>query len=183
MIAGWASNALAQADLKVDYIQGSEDSLNSLRNTSNNRVMADPPANYTTPIKLVYNNDIYSELRERFGYKADNQIKLVEYKNIKEDVPVSNFQLIVDEEGNVIDCALLESSNADRDNTVLNYLPEKKFYTETPLFNGEPCKTVVILSFCHSKNGSSAYIKDSYPLLPLPDTKKDAASTNPSSDK
>lgn len=186
MMMGWASCAFAQADLKVDYIQGSEDSLNSMRATSNNRVMADPPANSasTPAVQLVYNKDIYSELREKFGYRGDSEIQLVENKNIREDIPMSDFQVVMDENGNVMDCVLLKSSNADKDNTVLSYLPDKKFYTEIPLLNGKPCKSVVILSLGYGKNGSFAYIKNSYPLVPLNnDTTNEAEPASSPSDK
>ena len=97
---------------------------------------------------------------------------------------MSDFQLIVDENGNVIDCMLLKSSNADKDNTVLSYLPDKKFYTEIPLLNGKPCKSVVILSLGYGKNGSFAYIKNSYPLVPINnDTTNEAEPASSPSDK
>lgn len=132
------------------------------------------PPYYNTflPVNLTPLN----KLRYIFGYKGRNRDSKYHYTRIP--AAWSKFQLIVDEAGHLIDCTLLESSNPNKDNTVLNFLPNSDFFSSPGTLNGEPCKSIVLLSMCYYVNGDLDEKMDSYPVMNLTDSEMDTASAD-----
>lgn len=172
MMIGWVNTMSAQEDLKLGYIAGSVESIDFQRE-------------YVTfvsqPVKYVdYSLAIYDKLLDHFGYVGKNtDIKFL--SDSKQSKPMSKFQLIVDEEGKIIDCALLESTDSEKDKLVMECLRNEKYFENVPKLNGEPCKSVVLLSFRYHKSGNFDVTRYAYPVLPLSDSETASASTAPSS--
>ncbi len=95
-------------------------------------------------------------------------------------LPLSKFQLIVDEGGNIIDCELVKSTKLNKDNLVLDFFPNSSFFISPGLLNGKPCKSIVIVSIGYYDHGSISFDLDSYPVMNLPDSELETADLNSS---
>lgn len=158
MMIGWASCAFAQADLKED---------NTIRGSLEGPDAPNSPK-YVITGGLDSGKSIVEILRAEFGVN-DAKINRLSPKS-SDDKTMSKFQLVVDEKGKVLDCSMLKSTNRDKDEKMLNCLPEKNFYEEVSTVDGKPCKSVVMLSLRYHDNGDIDVKHEGYPLIPLPDS-------------
>lgn len=166
MLIGWASCAFAQADLKEDNI---------IRGSWEGPDAPNAPK-YIIGGGLDRGMSILEILQAEFGPNEKiNRLssKSADYKDM------SKFQLVVDEKGKVLDCSMVKSTNRDKDEKILNCLSEKNFKEEVSTVDGKPCKSVLMLSIGYHKNGDIDVKHEGYPLIPLPDTGKDEATTAP----
>ncbi len=184
VMIGWANIMSAQEDLKTSYIQGSIESIADgkyTRYASSQEFLNE----YVTPVsqpsyRADYNLKIYDKLLYHFGYIGRSEI-ISFVSNKQDDEPMSKFQLIVDEDGKIIDCAMLASTDTDKDKKVLECLKNENYYNTAPTLNGKPCKSLILLSFQYHKSGKIDVTRDGYPLVPLTDSEASATSTDTSS--
>lgn len=76
----------------------------------------------------------------------------------------SIFQLIIDRNGKIMDCQLLQSSNMNKDHIVLKYLSKANLFITPPMLNEKPCNAVGIFKITYSTtgNGSPSYSVQTY---------------------
>lgn len=119
-----------------------------------------------------------NKLRSILGYKGRNRDS--KYYFSKVPTAWSKFQLIVDESAKIVDCTLLESSNPNKDDTVIKFLLSSDFFSSPATLNGVPCKSIVLLSMCYYVNGDLDHDINSYPVMNLPDSELETAASNSS---
>lgn len=159
MIAGWAGCAFAQTDAK--------NPATNLTETQNSDATA---YNYEEPIFYISGDiTIFDRLSHILGYRGNRKnVIYMGGMNLNKEVPMSKFQLIVDENGDVVNCTLLEAStlnNNGKDKIVKNFLLNNKIFDGPGFLNGEPCKSAVLLTVLYVEDGDVHFRKICYPLV------------------
>ncbi len=167
-LIGWASAAVAQTDNQPKQAN------NPTETQSYNGTATD----YQGP-KYVYGNPVFKRLEDKFGYKGKN-LDVSYYMQKTGSLPKSKIQLIVDEGANVIDSSILVSSNLDKDKSFISVIKSSQLYDTPATINGEPCKSVVILTICYYPHGDFDTESNSYPLITLPDSEAETTASTDS---
>ena len=172
IMMGWASWTYAQpGDHKKDVSSSSEVESTSVKYDY------DPPYAYVSSKYM----DSLDKLRKIFGYKG-SQTNEELARNTTKSLPFSKIQVIVDEDANIIDCTLLESTNPGKDNTVMGFLKGERYFDVPGMLNGKPCKSIAIFKFRYYQNGDfNGGCNTFFPVIPLPDSETastDSAASN-----
>ena len=83
-----------------------------------------------------------------------------------ESAPMSKFQLIVDKNGDLIDCTILESTDLENDRIVLQFLQNEILFSYPATLDGEPCNILGIFAIRYHQPPTQENIKfDCYPHI------------------
>lgn len=166
IMIGWASCAFAQpGDHKKDVSSSTDVKSTSVKYDY------EPPYAY---VGAKYMSSL-DKLRKIFGYKG-SQTNEELARNTTKSLPFSKIQVIVDEDANIIDCTLLESTNPGKDNTVMSFLKGERYFDVPGMLNGKPCKSIAIFKFRYYPNGDfNGGCNTFFPVIPLPDSEAASA--------
>ncbi len=161
---GWTSAAFAQTNVEQPTANTAE-------------VKGSDGISYTYEAPLFYIQEginSFDRLRFILGYGSFHRnVNHGGSVELADTNRLSRFQLIVDEHGTVEDCTLVKSAqySKDKNKIVENFLHNNRIFDGPGYLNGEPCKSVVLLTVRYYENGDVHMNRKScYPLIALPDS-------------